>query len=185
MKKYFKPIIVMLSIILFCGGLLAILSDVLAVSDSERVQRAINSIYKYEIDNGEQITLVEEIDTDSVDMSEYDAVGTVKNCYKLNNGDYMVLSTGKKGYSNGKITTYVAIDSLCNVKKVVQHSYSGQTLMSKLGGIYAEYNGKNASDPKSEFDGIVATGATYSSHAVSNSVYVALKFAEKVEKSGG
>lgn len=175
MKKYIKPIVVMLAIILLCGGLLAVLSDLLYVTNEERIQRAIDKIY-----NDQTVLLENEINVEEIDMSEYESVGVVKACYKLSNSDYLVLTTGKKGYSNGTVTSYVAIDSAFNVKKVVQDSYSGQTLMSKLTGIYSNYEGKNSTDSKEEFDSIVVSGATYSSQATSNSVYVALKFVQKI-----
>ena len=41
----FKSIIVLMCIALVAGGLLAILSDVLYVSDKERTERAIQNIY--------------------------------------------------------------------------------------------------------------------------------------------
>lgn len=175
MKKYIKPIVVTLAIILICGGLLAILSDLLFVSNEERINRAINKIY-----TEETVTLEETIDTSTVDMSDLSSLGEIKACYKLSNGDLLILSRGKKGYSNGTVTTYVAIDSSYTVKKVVQDSYTGQTLMSKLTGIYDEYEDMNSSTNKGEFDDVIVSGATYSSNAVSNSVYVAVEFAERL-----
>lgn len=176
MKKYFKPIIVTLAIILVCGGLLAILSDVLKVSSEERIQRAINKIY-----TEESVSLSDDVDVNSVDMSEFDDVGKVKACYKLDNGDYLVLATGKKGYSNGTVTLYVAINGEGLVKNVVEDSYTGQTLMSKLGGLYERFVGKDYSENQ---DGVkeVVNGATGSSTAASNAVYVALQFAKKLGK---
>lgn len=175
MKSFIKPIIVMLSIILVCGGLLAVLSDLLEVPDTERIQRAINKIYQ-----NEQVELAETVEIENIDIKDLNDKGEIKACYILNNGDYLVLSRGKKGYSNGTITTYVAISKELVVKKVVQNSYTGQTLMSKLTTIYDEYISKNSASSYEEFNGVVITGATYSSHACSNSVYVALKFAERL-----
>lgn len=174
MKKYLKPVAVMLSIILFCGGLLALLSDLLFVTSEERIQRAINKIY-----SEGNVQLEQTIDVNSVDINEYNETGVIKACYKLNNGDYLVLATGKKGYSNGSITSYVAIDSECTVKNVVEDSYTGQTLMAKLSNLYQNFIGKTADNSKNEVSEIV-TGATYSSNAASNSVYVALQFVSKI-----
>ena len=47
-KKAIKSIAIMLAIILVCGGLLAVLSDLLYVDESERIQRAIDKIYTEE-----------------------------------------------------------------------------------------------------------------------------------------
>ena len=169
MKKYIKPITVMLSIILLCGGLLAVLSDLLFVTEEERIQRAIDKIY-----SDENVQLEQTIDITDIDMSEFGEVGTIKACYKLDNGDYLVLSTGKKGYSNGTVTTYVAIDSNVKVKNVVEDSYTGQTLMAKLSGLYQNFIVKSAEQSLNEVKEVV-TGATYSANAASNSVYVALQ----------
>ena len=179
MKNSLKTITTMLAIILVCGALLAILSDLLHVSDQERIDRAIGKIYI------EQVNLKETIDVNSIDLSSEADKGEIKACYLLDNGDYLVLSKGKKGYANGTVTTYVAISSNLVVKKVVQDSYTGQTLMSKLTDIYSRYIDKNASTTYDEFGKIVVSGATFSSNATSNSVYVALRFVNAYTMQGG
>ena len=173
MKNIIKPIIVTLLIMLTCGGALAILSDLLYVSTDERIQRAINSIY---VDKQTPVTLLNEVDVNDVDMSDLENTGVIKSCYKLSNGDFLVLSTGKKGYSNGTVSCYVAIDNSLMVKKVVKDSDKGQTLMSKITGLYDKFIGKTVGDDISE----VVTGATFSSNAVSNSIYVALEFVSRI-----
>lgn len=172
MNKNLKAIIVTLSIILVCGGLLAILSNLLFVSEEERIQRAIDSIYT------EEVTLDETVNVEEYDefKEENKETGVIKSCYKLSNGDYLILSTGKKGYSNGTVTVYVALNDKCEVKKVVQDSYTGQTLMSKLSSLYKEFIGKDKNDSKEDVKEIVS-GATYSSTATSNAVYLAIQFA--------
>ena len=174
MKQYLKPIEVMLSIILACGGLLAVLSDLLFVTQEERIDRAIQKIY-----SGENVALEQTIDITTVDMTEFSDTGVIKACYLLDNGDYLVLSTGKKGYSNGTVTTYVAIDKDLTVKNVVEDSYTAQTLMAKLSSLYQNFIGKTASQSQQEVTEIV-TGATYSATAASNSVYLALQFVSRV-----
>ena len=176
MKKHIKTIAVILSIILICGGLLAILSDLLKVSDEERIQRAIDKIYVEET-----ATLEQTLDVSATDMSSFDESGTIKACYVLSNGDFLVLSTGKKGYSNGTVSVYVAISVAdeITVKNTVQDSYTGQTLMSKLTSLYERYIGKTANSAIDDVNEIV-TGATYSSNAASNAVYVALNYVKIV-----
>ena len=174
MKQYLKPVTVMLCIILFCGGILAILSDLLFVTNEERINRAINKIY-----SGGTVQLEETIELSNYDMTEFGEIGVIKACYKLDNGDYLVLSTGKKGYSNGTVATYVAIGNDLKVKNVVQDSYTGQTLMAKLSDLYDNFIDKSASQSPDEVKEIV-TGATYSANAASNSVYVALQLVSKV-----
>lgn len=174
MKNYLKPIIVMLAIILFCGGILAVLSDLLFVPQEERIQRAIDKIY-----TDTSVQLDQTIDLEKIDMTEFNDIGVIKACYKLDNGDFLVLSTGKKGYSNGTVTTYVAIGQDLIVKQVVEDSYLGQTLMSTLTNLYQKFIGKSANDSIENVTEIVAH-ATSSSNAVSNSVFVALQFVSKV-----
>lgn len=173
MKGMIKPILVTLILILVCGGLLAICSNLLAVPEQERIQRAINKIY-----DEESVEMVDTLDCTTVDMSDFESVGTIKACYKLNNGDYLVLSTGKKGYSNGKITVYVSISQQNQVNKVVYENDNGQTLMSKLTNIYEKYIGKNKD---SVYDvNQVKTGATMSLNAISNAVKTALEFVARL-----
>ena len=181
MIKSLKTVAVMLAIILVCGGLLAISSDLLNVSDEERIQRAIDKIY-----TSEEVLLEETVDVSSIETSDLNDVGTIKSCYVLNNGDLLILSTGKKGYSNGTISLYVAItieNDVASVKRTVQDSYTGQTLMSKLSSLYQKFIGKTNSDDLDKVNEIVS-GATYSSNAASNAVFVALQFANRLMEAG-
>lgn len=190
-KKSLKPIFVTLAIILTCGALLAICSDLLYVDGTERIQRAIDSIYSEGgialADGG---AIIDEYSKDAQDAVEIEkdgqVIGIVKSCYLLNNGDYLVHVTGKKGYSNGTVTLYVSVvksDSGVHVKKVSDKvDYSGQTLMSKLAGYYDKFTDNQASDVFKENGqpSTVVSGATYSSTAVSNGVYAALQFVSEI-----
>ena len=176
MKKSLKSVAIMLAIILVCGGLLAVLSDLLFVSDEERIQRAIDKIYD------ENVSLEQTLDASAYTLHE--DIGVIKQAHLLDNGDYLVLSTGKKGYSNGTVSVYVSIENangVATVKKVVQDSYTGQTLMSKLGGLYEKYSNKTSSDSVNE----IVSGATYSSTAVNNAVTIALQYAQAQISIGG
>ena len=175
MKKALKDIAIMLAIILICGGLLAIFSDLLYVDDSERIQRAIDKIY-----TEEEVSLQLDLKDDVANYSKNSDVGVVKSAYLLDNGDYLVLVTGKKGYSNGTVTVYTAISNnngVATIKNTVQDSYTGQTLMSKLTGLYQKFTGKNSTQSSGDVTEIVS-GATFSSTAVSNAVIVALDFVQ-------
>ena len=175
MKKAFKDIAIMLAIILICGGLLALLSDLLYVDDNERIQRAIDKIYIEE-----EVSLKHNLKDKVANYSDNSDVGMVKSAYLLDNGDYLVLVTGKKGYSNGTVTIYASIcndNGVATVKNTVQDSYTGQTLMSKLTSIYEKFTGKNSTQSNEEVTEIVS-GATYSSTAASNAVIVALDFVQ-------
>ncbi len=168
-KDFVKPLLVTLAIILVCGGLLAILSNVLFVSDQERVQRAIDKMYA----SSENVKLSQDLTEAQVNSIAVDtSKGQIKDCYILSNGDYLVLATGKQGYANGNITLYVAVSQQKVVKNVVLKEYAGQTLMSKLTTLYGKYNGLT---PESEVN-MVVSGATYSAKAANNAVETALQF---------
>lgn len=171
-KSAIKSVAVILVIILVCGGLLTCLNYLWSVSDAERTERAIEKIY-----NDNSVGL---ISTLSKDECNYETdTGVIETCHKLSNGDYLILATGKKGYSNGKIKLYVAVaieNDLATVKKTVLDSYTGQTLMSKLNSLYDKFIGKTQNDSVEE----IVTGATYSSKATSNAVKIALEFVEKI-----
>ncbi len=162
----FKCIIVMLAVILLCGGLLAILSDLLKVTDTERIQRSIDKIY------GKGVTQIEEV----IDADYKTDLGEIKSCYKLKNGDYLVQSTGKKGYSNGTVTLDISITQNGGeivVKKAVLNGYTSQTLMSQLTSLYGEFANVNSNTVGNVS---VVTGASMSSTAAINAVKTAIDF---------
>ena len=177
MTKSLKTVLIMLAIILVCGGLLAILSDLLFVSDQDRINRAIKEIYA-----GQVVELDETETFDPTSFNETKENGVIKNAYKLTNGDYLVLSTGKKGYSNGTVTVYVAISvegGVATVKKVVENSYTAQTLMSKLSSYYDGFASLTSNDI-GQIEGMKVSGATGSSRAVNNAVITALDYIQTV-----
>ena len=166
-SQAFKCIVVMLSVILICGGLLAVLSDLLKVSDDERIQRSIDKIY-----TGESVTKIETIfDANSKEFKT--EIGQIKSCYKLSNGDYLVQSTGKQGYSNGTVTLDISIynnNGVLTVKKAVLNGYTSQTLMSQLSSLYDSFTGSTDGEVS------VVTGASMSSTATINAVKTALAY---------
>ena len=84
-SQAFKCIIVLLCIALVAGGLLSILNDLLSVSAEERTMRAIESVY------GEQLNY----ETLTFDESELaNEYGSIDQAYLLENGCYMLRSTG-------------------------------------------------------------------------------------------
>ncbi|MBO5286138.1 MAG: hypothetical protein J6B16_04510 [Clostridia bacterium] len=172
-KSFVTSLIVMISIIVVCGGVLAIVNDLCKVSDEERIQRAIDKIY---VDT--DVSLEETLDVSTYDKNQ--DIGEIKACYVLSNGDYLVHVTGKKGYSNGSITLYVSVsvdNSFATVKKTVLDNYKGQTLMSKLTDFYDRFSGKTSSDDLTD---IVEAGTTRSSQAVQNAVYCSIDYVNTV-----
>lgn len=187
-SEAFKCIVVLLAIALVAGGLLAILNDLLAVSAEERTMRAIESVY------GQQMEY-ETLEYDAADLTnEY---GSIDQAYLLENGAYMLRSTGGDGYKNGTVTMWVILspadDGSLGIYKVVVEEYAKQTLMSQFGeSFYAVYTAHNSELADGEIwfsvdaSGIQNTqaGATMSSRAINNAVNCALYFARNVLQGG-
>ena len=187
-SEAFKCIVVLLAIALVAGGLLAILNDLLAVSAEERTMRAIESVY------GQQLEY-ETLEYDAADLTN--DYGSIDQAYLLENGAYMLRSTGGDGYKNGTVTLWVILspsdDGALGIYKVVVEEYAKQTLMSQFGdSFYAVYTAHNSELADGDVwfsvdsSGIQNTqaGATMSSRAINNAVNCALYFARNVLQGG-
>ena len=166
-SKTFVCIIVLLCIALVSGGLLAIMNDLLNVSDEERVQRTITSIYGQSVD----YTVVE------ADFSTEH--GTVDAVYRLADGNYLVKATGKEGYKNGTVTIWCVAKYDNNVfvglTNVSIADNEKQTLMSKFtADVLSRFGGK-------ESNNVAVSGATYSAKACNNAVNAALAYVATLE----
>ena len=179
-SQAFKCIIVLLVIALVAGGLLAILNDVLYVTEEERTMRAIEKVYGKEMNYQEK-----EYSSDQL-VNDY---GTLSKVYLLENGNYLVQATGGEGYKGGTITVWVVLTArdgaFGGIEKVVLESYEKQTLMSKLTyDVYSAHNDEITGDVyfTTSGDGIkvLISGATYSTNALNNAVDCALQFAREV-----
>lgn len=179
-SQAFKCIIVLLVIALIAGGLLAILNDVLFVTEEERTMRAIEKVYGKEME-------YEELDFEDSQLSN--DYGSISKVYQLENGNYLVQSTGGEGYKGGTITVWIVLtgneNGFTGIEKVVLESYEKQTLMSKLTyDVYSAHNDKVTGEIYFTTDDsgikVVVSGATYSTNALNNAVDCALKFAHEV-----
>lgn len=179
-SQAFKCIIVLLIIALIAGGLLAILNDVLYVTEEERTMRAIEKVYGQEMQ-------YEELTFEAAQLTN--DYGTLSKVYRLENGNYMVQATGGNGYKGGTITVWVVLTvkdgAFTGIEKVVLESYEKQTLMSKLTyDVYSAHNDEITGDVyfTTSGDGIkvLISGATYSTNALNNAVDCALQFAREV-----
>lgn len=188
----FKCILVLTCIALVASGLLAILNDLLSVSDEERTARAIQSIY------GEAVgyeDLTASLDA-TYASNEY---GSIDNLYKLENGALMFKSTGKDGYKGGTVSLWVVAQvdgngDFVSFEKVVYAENSKQTLMSQFKqstfDIYTVHNDKIAEGgywwvtaDDAHVSNLVS-GATKSSQAVNNAINSALYYLRNVRMGG-
>lgn len=179
-SQAFKCIIVLLVIALVAGGLLAILNDVLYVTEEERTMRAIEKVYGKEMNYQEK-----EYSSDQL-VNDY---GTLSKVYLLENGNYLVQATGGEGYKGGTITVWIVLTArdgaFGGIEKVVLESYEKQTLMSKLTyDVYSAHNDEITGDVYFTTGGdgikVLISGATYSTNALNNAVDCALQFAREV-----
>lgn len=183
MKKFFKSdwfrcTAVLLCLLVFFGGLLAILNDLLFVSTGERTDRAIKKIY------GSVPEYTVELDADSGDTAIKNDFGNIDKIYLV--GDEILFkSTGVNGYKGGTITLWLKVKNNAEnykIDKVILDSYEKQTLMSKFGGSYYDnflvdvskdyQSGQGVFSPKADAPSLKnpMTGATYSATAACNAV---------------
>ena len=172
----FKSIVVLILIAVVLGGALSILNDVLYVSAEEEVNRAIKKIYGREIGWEEK-----ELDSEFSSNEDYGEINTV---YLLEDGNYLVQSTGADGYKKGTVTLWgVRSFDGGQLKGIEKISYAGnqsQSLMSKFGDeqykkYLEDFDGGYFDSSDSRY---IVGGATYTSHAITNSVNMALFYAE-------
>lgn len=180
-SQAFKCIIVLVCIAMVAGGLLAILNDLLAVSEEERTQRAIEKVYGTPM-NYEDLTQ----DYSQSLSNEY---GTLNKIYLLENGNYLVQATGGEGYKGGTITVWVVLSfddtTFKGIEKVVLESYEKQTLMSKMKyDVYSAHNDEITGGlyftTGSNGITVIEGGATMSTNALNRAVNTAIMFANQM-----
>ncbi|HOO22452.1 MAG TPA: FMN-binding protein [Clostridia bacterium] len=190
-SKTFICIVVLLVIALVCGGLLAIMNDLLAVTEEEKMQRAIKKIYGGNVDY-EEIAVAEEYKTNEF--------GSVDGVYAFKDGNYLIKTTGGKGFQGGTVTLWIVAEykdgAFEGFKSVAVDSYEKQTLMSSFDdnftGVYSSdrsdrgvKEGKNFGLQNSDNEiGNIVSGATRTSNAFNNAVNAALYYIRNVLEGG-
>ena len=104
--------------LLVSGIFLTVMNGLLAVSDQERLDRAINKIY------GKPVAYTE------VDVANYNDNATINAAYRIrDDGNYLVRVTGKGGFDNGTVTCWVVVSvsngAINGIDKVVIDSNTG------------------------------------------------------------
>lgn len=185
MKKFFKSdwfkcISVLLVLAVLFGGILAVLNDVLYVTQEERTARAIKKIY------GEDKEYTVILDQENGYSCDY---GSINKIYQVGE-DTLYQSVGNNGYKNGTITLWVkVIEKNGNkvIDKVVLDGYEKQTLMSKFSGSYYDgfmvditdaINSGEFFSPKADTTGLKnpMSGATKSANAACNAINTVIKY---------
>ena len=187
----FKSVAVLLIIVLLSGALLAVFNDLLYVSAEEKFARTLTKIYGRTVQT-QQITFTEEESTFET--------GTVDEVYLADDGNYLIRTTGKNGFSGGTVTLWTVIacegakaDGTLNwtgIEKVVYESNEKQSYASKIKKkFYTSFTvhdeeilaGKpftadklKAADDDSIYT--VSAGVSYSSTAICNAVNTAISY---------
>ena len=183
---WFKCIFALTIIAIISGGLLAILNTVLAVSPTERTERAITKIYG-ELKEYESI-----LDVDNEQSPYKTEDGEISKIYRVNNEkgyDLLFKATGYNGFKNGTITLWVKVtyeNSTPTITKIILDGYTKQTLMGMIGdsfygGFYVDLtesyrNGKFTATNKEHANYNPVSGATYSATAGCNAINVVVDY---------
>lgn len=168
----FKCLVVLLSIVLICCIFLTFCNALFYVSDEERLERAVAKIYG-EVVTTEELSLTDE--EKAMSNATINAAYLVKD-----DGNYLIKSTGKGGFSGGSVTCWVVVcvteNNVSGIQRVVVDSNVGQ---SYIGKITDSFLNSFTTEYKEEYgvsDGYVSAGASYSSAAICNSVNGAIEF---------
>ena len=122
----FKCLITLLCVLLVSGIFLTIMNSLLAVTDQEKFDRAIQKIYG------------KAVKTEAVQVENYDsAKASIDEAYKvLDDGNYLIKATGKGGYDNGTVTCWIVVvidkGAVAGIDKVVIDSNVGQSYIDRV-----------------------------------------------------
>ncbi len=168
-SNVFKCLVTLLCVLLVSGVFLTIMNGLLAVSDQERLDRAINKIY------GRSVAYTE------VTVENYNDNANIEAAYRIkDDGNYLIKSTGFGGFDNGSVTCWVVVNvsggAVKGIDKVVIDSNKGQSYIANindnfLSGFYGEYKGDFSAN-----EGFIKTGATRSATAICNAVNGAVDY---------
>lgn len=121
----FKCILTLTCVLLISGIFLTIMNGLLAVSDAERFERAINKIYG------------KSVKTEAVAVANYNDNATIDEAYKVkDDGNYLIKATGKGGYDNGTVTCWIVVNvsggAVKGIDKVVIESNKNQSYIDRV-----------------------------------------------------
>lgn len=167
----FKCIITLLCVLLVSGIFLTIANGFLEVTDAEREAIAIKKIY------GDNASI-----TQTLTVSDHNNDATIEKGYLMDDGNYLVKSTGKGGYQKGTVTCWVVVKTsgktITGVGKVVIDSQKSQTLMNQYtnDSVLAVFGNTNYTGAPFESEIITGATAKQTNTAITNSVNGAIDF---------
>ena len=175
----FKCIAVLLSILLICGVLLTVCNSLFFVSEEERFARAVNKIY------GKQVETVKVEITE--DMTTKFSTSQINEAHKVEDGNYLIKSTGKQGFG-GDVVCWVVVrmsedgNSVLGAGSIAIDKAAGESYVSKIDKSELAQFSKIEYTEGFEYElGVggkdyIATGASYTMRAISNAVNGAIEF---------
>lgn len=183
----FKCIVVLVGIVLVCSVFLTICNALFYVSDEERLDRALADLY-----SGESVTT--ELAPGADGLGDGLEVGrsvivTARVVTSDNHaGDWLVQSKGLDGYQNGTVTCWVVVNtdgtSVTGVGAVSINSNEGQSYIGRITQEFLNSFSENFTGEPYP-DGMLSSGASYSSAAIRNSVNGALEYVETSLQGNG
>lgn len=167
-----------MAICIVCVGILAILNDVLYVTDEDRFLRAMASIY-----DKDGVTFeTGEVDSEFSTNASY---GSVDSVTFASDGAVVVEATGTGGYG-GNVTLYVVISSDATIYAWSIKEATGETLLANIKDAQQStwYIGHNISTDATFDSDVAISGTTMTSRAISNAVNMAGYYARNALAMG-
>ena len=181
----FKCIAVLVVIVLVCGVLLTICNALFRVTDEERLDRVLGSIYP---DGQVDEIIYNESHSTELETEFTSTNGTIDAVYLMDDGNYLINSTGGGGWSSGTVSCWVVVEmdgttAIEGIGRVAISGNVGQTFMNKITDEELEFfsdnyvDGENfvVDDYTADTVGTSAT-APYTRTAITNAVNTALTF---------
>lgn len=181
----FKCIAVLVVIVLVCGVLLTICNALFKVTDEERLDRVLGSIYP---DGQVEEIVYNESHSTELETEFTSTNGTIDAVYLMDDGNYLINSTGGGGWSSGTVSCWVVVEmdgttAIEGIGRVAISGNVGQTFMNKITDEELEFfsdnyvDGENfvVDDYTADTVGTSAT-APYTRTAITNAVNTALSF---------
>ncbi len=177
-----KSVVVLVLIAVILGGLLAILNDALFISDEERIANTIKTFYDNEEKSYRKVNVLKQ--------NRENIFGSIDNVYLIEDGNYLLKTTGYHGYKDGTVTLWLLAefknDSFNGFIKIRMESYVGQTLMSNFNdSFYQMYIDRDITQgyfsvDTDDINRNVVSGTTKTSVAINNAVNSAYYFINTV-----
>ncbi len=195
-STWFKCISVLLALAVILGGTLAILNDVLYVSDTERTQRALKKIYGVEVNNYSTVldtSLINQETGENFPPIIYTNLGEINKIFTIEQ-DTLFQTTGYNGYKGGTVTLWIKVITTESgskiIDKVILEDSKKQSLISYLSSSPTYFNnflvditetyenGEFTSDSKyrDQPNYNPVSGATYSAIAGCNAVNCVMEY---------